>query len=387
MPGQQHLFIPGPTHIPDRVLRAMHQQSVDHRSTTFPEFVRPLLTSVQTLFDTSGKVAIFPSTGTGGWEAAMTNTVPSGSTLLLVSEGHFANLWAGAATRLGYNVSRLGGSWGVAPNTDQIEEILTGDTGHQVAAVLVVHNETATGVTADLPAIRGAMDAAEHPALLMSDGVSAIGSIPYHHDTWGVDVAVTGSQKGLMMPAGLSLLAFSRKAVEATEGVKTPRYYFDFGQMMSQNESGYFPYTPSIPLLNGLNEALAILFEEGLDNVWARHHRLADGVRSAVEEWGFKRCCKEWRDASDTVTTVMLPEGVESSLLLNHAHRQYQLDLGAGLGELTNRAFRVGHLGALNEGMILGALGLIELSLSDLGVRLPFGSGTAAALRCWAEAE
>ena len=388
MPGRQHLFVPGPTQIPDRIIRAMARASEDHRSVSFPELTWPLLSDLARLLDCSGPVACLPATGTGGWEAALTNTLEPGAVVLQTGAGAFADLWSAAAARLGYVVERLEGvAWGEAPNPAAIEAALEADASHRIAAVLVVHNETSTGVTADLPRVRGAIDAAGHPALLMSDGVSAIGSIPYRHDAWGVDVAITGSQKGLMLPAGLAIVALSERAAEVLDRVDTRRSFFDLRPMLAQNREGYFPYTPSIPMLHGLREALAMLFEEGLDQVWARHHRLADGVRAAVEAWGLERCCREWRDASDTVTTVMLPEGTSGLALLAHAHRQHHLDLGAGLGPLRDRAFRIGHLGDLNEGMVLGALSLVELALSDVGLRVPFGSGAAAALRTWAEGE
>jgi alanine-glyoxylate transaminase/serine-glyoxylate transaminase/serine-pyruvate transaminase len=388
MPGRRHLFVPGPTNIPDRVLRAMHRASEDHRSASFPNFVRPLLSSVRELFDTNGSVALFPATGTGGWEAALTNTLPVGATVLQTGAGHFADQWSDSAGRLGYGVLKSPDrEWGKAPDPTEIEDTLKADTAHQIEAVLVVHNETSTGVTADLPAVRRALDSAGHPALLLSDGVSAVGSLPYHHDAWGVDVALTGSQKGLMLPAGLTMLALSEKALSKLSSVDTPRAYFDLRPMLEQNAAGYFPYTPPLPLLYGLREALDILGEEGIEAVWARHHRLADGVRAAVEEWGLKRCCEDWRDASNTVTTVMLPQSLDGEALIRHAHEKYSLDLGGGLGPLAGKAFRVGHIGDLNEGMILGALGLIELCLSDLGFRVPFGSGAAAALRSWSEVE
>ncbi len=387
MPGRRHLFVPGPTNIPDRILRAMNRPSEDHRSLDFARLTLPILTDLSRVFDTSeGTVAIFPATGTGGWEAAMQNTLEPGSRLLMTGAGHFADLWCDLAGRLGHVVDRLPGvEWGQAPSPDTVRDVLAADTERGIAAVLVVHNETSTGVTADLPAIRAAIGDAAHPALLMSDGVSAIGSIPYHHDAWGVDVALTGSQKGLMLPAGLALLALSPRAVDLVDTVTGPRGYFDLRAMLAANDDGWFPYTPSVPMMYGLRESLTMLLEEGLHGVWARHHRLADGVRAAVEAWGYDSCCRDWRDASDTVTTVMLPPGLDGQALVAHAHRARSLDLGAGLGQLAGQAFRIGHLGDLNEGMLLGALGLVELSLSDLGARVPFGAGATAALRSWTE--
>lgn len=388
MPGRRHLFVPGPTNIPDRILRAMHRASEDHRAADFPDLVLPILSDLATVFDTSdGRVAIFPATGTGGWEAALTNTLPRGATLLMTGAGHFADLWAELATRLGYPVRRVEGlQWGEAPGAEAVEALLAADRDRVIAAVLVVHNETSTGVTADVAALRRALDDADHPALLLVDGVSSIGSIPYHHDAWRVDVGLTGSQKGLMLPAGLALLALSPRAVSLVAQDTGHRGYFDLRPMLEQNADGWFPYTPSIPMLHGLRESLTMLLEEGLDAVWARHHRLADGVRAAVEAWGLATVCAEWRDASDTVTAILVPPAIDSRALVTHAHRARHLDLGAGLGELAGRAFRIGHLGDLNEGMLLGAFGLVELSLSDLGARMPFGAGATAALRTWTEA-
>ncbi len=386
MPGRLHLFVPGPTQIPDRVLRAMHRPSDDHRSVQFPQLVLPLLRDTSRLFDAErGRVALFTASGTGGWEAALTNTLPAGSRVLLPCAGHFADLWGDAAARLGYRVERLDSmAWGDPPPADRIGEQLARDAAHEIAAVLVVHNETSTGVTADLPAIRAALDGAGHPALLMSDGVSAIASLPYHHDRWGVDVALTGSQKGLMMPAGLAISAWSPRALERVASNTAPRAYFDLRPMLAQNAEGYFPYTPSIPLLYGLRESLAMLFEEGLEPVWARHRRLAGGVRAAVGAWQLDVCCRDERFASNTVTTVMLPSGIDGKALLAHAFTRYDLALGGGLGPLGGRAFRIGHLGDLNEGMLLGALGLAEMALRDMGVPVRPGSGVAAAEDAWA---
>jgi alanine-glyoxylate transaminase / serine-glyoxylate transaminase / serine-pyruvate transaminase len=386
MSGRLHLFVPGPTQIPDRILRAMHRPSEDHRSVAFPELVMPLLQDVARLVDTEqGRVALFTSSGTGGWEAALGNTLAPGTRVLLPCTGQFADLWGDAAARLGYTVERLPGmQWGDAPPPDRIAERLAADRQHEIAAVLIVHNETSTGVTADMPAIRVALDDAGHPALLMADGVSAIGSLEYHHDHWGVDVAITGSQKGLMLPAGLAVTAWSPRALQCVASSPAPRAYFDLRPMLAQNAQGYFPYTPSIPLLYGLRESLAMLFEEGLANVWARHERLARGVRAAVLAWDLDICCRDPVRASNTVTTVMLPDGVDGKALLAHAFTRYQLALGGGLGPLAGKAFRIGHLGDLNEGMLLGALALVEMVLRDLGVAIRPGSGVAAAEGLWA---
>lgn len=380
------MFVPGPTNIPDRILRAMHRASEDHRSVAFPDLIRPLLDDTKRLFETAnGHVALFPASGTGGWEAALTNTLPPGAAVLLPCAGQFAALWGDSARRLGYQVDVLPGvEWGDAPPADRIGKVLSADTTGRIRAVLIVHNETSTGVTADLPAIRAAIDRARHPALLMSDGVSAIGSLRYRHDDWGVDVAITGSQKGLMLPAGLALVALSPKAIAAAEAA-SPRAYFDLRPMFAQNAQGFFPYTPSIPMLYGLREALAMLFEEGMEHVIERHARLARGVRAAVAAWALPTCCRDPDAASDTVTTILTPAGLDANQLIGRAFTHYNLALGAGLGPLAGKAFRIGHVGDLNEGMVLGALGLVEMVLLDFGVTLALGSGTAAAQRSWRE--
>jgi len=388
MPGRHHLFVPGPTNIPDRILRAMHRASEDHRSVAFPELVRPLIEETRRLFRTEvGSVALFPASGTGGWEAALTNTLPSGGRVLLPCAGQFAALWGDSARRLGYRVDVLPGvEWGDPPPPDRIEAALAADSGAEIRAVLIVHNETSTGVTADVQAIRAGMDRAGHGALLMVDGVSSIGSLRYRHDEWGVDVAVTGSQKGLMLPAGLALMAFSPKAIAALEH-GSPRAYFDLAPMLAQNKLGFFPYTPSIPMLYGLREALAMLAEEGMQAVITRHARLARGVRAAVAAWPLPICCRDPQAVSNTVTTIMTPAGIDASKLIANAFTRYDLALGAGLGPLAGKAFRIGHVGDLNEGMLLGALGLVEMALADAGVALTPGSGVAAAQQLWRETE
>ncbi len=386
MPGRLHLFVPGPTNIPDRVLRAMHHASEDHRSSAFPELVRPLLAAVRRLFVTeAGQVALFTSSGSAGWDAGLTNTLAPGADVLLPCAGQFATLWADAARRLGYQVQTLDVAWGDAPSPAQIEQVLRDDVDGRIQAVLIVHNETSTGVTADLPAIRRAIDAAEHGALLMSDGVSAIGSLPYDHDDWGVDVALTGSQKGLMLPAGLALMAFSPRALARLDHA-SPRAYLDLRPMLAQNAQGYFPYTPSIPMLYGLRESLATLFDEGMDHVFARHLRLARGVRAAVSAWGLSICCRDRARESNTVTTVLTPQGIDAAAMVRHAFTRYDLALGGGLGPLAGQAFRIGHVGDLNEGMLLGALGLVEMALRDVGVPVTPGAGMAAAEAAWMEA-
>lgn len=385
MPGRQHLFVPGPTNLPDRILRAMHRASEDHRAATFPDLYRPVLADLASWLGTgASQVALFPATGTGAWEVALINTVPRGGMLYLPCAGQFADLWAETATRLGYVVERDPDvMWGEPPEPARIAARLGADAGRAIAAVLIVHNDTSTGVTADLPAVRAALDASGHEALLMADGVSSIGSLPYHHDAWRVDVGLTGSQKGLMLPAGLAVVALSARALELSATLDSPRGYFDLRPMLAAATTGYTPFTPSIPMLHGLAEALTMLHEEGKEAVWARHHRLASGVRAAASAWGLATCCRSTAHASDTVTTIMLPEGVDGRAMIADAHASLDLALGAGLGPLAGRAFRIGHLGDLNEGMLLGALGLVELALYRAGVRITFGSGVAAALEIW----
>ncbi len=388
MPGRHHLFVPGPTNIPDRILRAMHRASEDHRSVAFPDLVSPLLAATAELFRAApGHVAVFTASGTGGWEVALTNTLNAGDTVLLPCAGQFAALWGSTAERLGFRVERFDDvAWGEAPSPERIAARLSEDRAKAIRAVLLVHNETSTGVTADLPAIRKAVAATGHDALLFVDGVSSIGSLRYRHDEWGMDVALTGTQKGLMLPAGLALVAFSPRALAAIESSRAPRAYFDMRAMLAQNAQGYFPYTPSIPMLYGLRESLSMLAEEGMANVISRHARLARGVRAAVAGWGLDICCRDPQRASNTVTTIMTPPGFDTARFIAHAFRRYDLALGGGLGPLAGKAFRIGHLGDLNEGMLLSALGLVEMAMIDSGHALTRGSGVAAAQVAWTEA-
>src|SRR5439155_17923168 len=302
MPGRNFLFVPGPTNVPEQILRAMDRAMEDHRSSAFPELSTAVFRDVKQAFKTTaGQPFIFPATGTGGWEAALVNTLSPGDRVLAPRYGQFSHLWIDLAQRHGLRVDIIDVDWGEGAPVERIEEILTADTQHEVKGVLIVHNETATGVTSDLAAVRRAMDAARHPALLYVDGVSSIGSIDFRMDEWKVDLAITGSQQGLMLPAGLGLVCASLKALAAREQAKCPRVFFDFGDMIKANATGFFPYTPSIPMLYGLRESLDIIFEEGLDNIFARHHRLAEGVRAAVRAWGLKLCAKAPRWHSDTV--------------------------------------------------------------------------------------
>src|SRR3989440_144582 len=380
MPGRNFLFVPGPTNVPERILRAMHRAMEDHRSSAFPELVTGLLPDLKQVFKTTaGQPFIFPATGTGGWEAALVNTLSPGDRLLAPRYGQFSHLWIDLAQRHGMRVDIIDVDWGEGAPVDRIEAILAQDRQHEIKGVLIVHNETATGVTSDVGAVRQAIDAAGHPALLYVDGVSSIGSIDFRMDDWKVDLAITGSQKGLMLPAGLGIVCASPKALAARDQAKCPRVFFDFGDMLKANATGYFPCTPSLPLLYGLRESLAILSEEGLENVFARHHRLAEGVRAAVRAWGLKLCAKAPKWHSDTVSAIMVPEGFSGADVIDVAFRRYNLALGAGLARVAGKLFRIGHLGDLNELMLLGAIAGTEMAMRDVGIKVTLGAGVAAA--------
>ncbi|HEX9284017.1 MAG TPA: aminotransferase class V-fold PLP-dependent enzyme [Gemmatimonadales bacterium] len=381
MPGRNFLFVPGPTNVPERILRAMDRAMEDHRSSAFPELATGLFRDLKKVFKTTtGQAFIFPATGTGGWEAALVNTLSPGDRVIAPRYGQFSHLWIDLAQRHGLRVDIIDVEWGEGAPAERIQEILTGDAQHEIKGVLIVHNETATGVTSDLGAVRRAMDASEHPALLYVDGVSSIGSIDFRMDEWKVDLAITGSQKGLMLPAGLGIVCASPKALAARERAKCPRVFFDFGDMIKANATGYFPYTPSLPLLYGLRESLAIIAEEGLENIFARHHRLAEGVRAAVRAWGggLKLCAKAPKWYSDTVSAILVPEGVNGADVIDVAFRRYNLALGAGLARMAGKLFRIGHLGDLNELMLLGAIAGAEMAMRDVGIKIEAGSGVAA---------
>lgn len=380
MPGRNFLFVPGPSNTPDRIQRAMHRATDDHRSSSFPDLTRAILPRLKSVFGTAdAQTFVFPATGSGMWEAALVNTLSTGDRLLAVRGGQFGHLFIDSARRLGYRVDVIETEWGAAAPPDRIEEALSADTAHELKGVLVVHNETSTGVTSDIAAVRRAMDAAGHPALLYVDGVSSLASIEFRMDDWGVDLAIAGSQKGFMLPAGLGMLAVSRKALARRESARSPRAFFDLGPMMQQNAEGYFPYTPAVTLLHGLRESLDMLLEEGLENVYCRHRRLAGACRAAVESWGLQLCATDPASYSDTVSTVMTPAGIDSRAITDTAYRRYNLSLGAGLGQLGGKAFRIGHLGDLNALMLLGALSGVEMTLKNAGVDVKLGSGVAAA--------
>jgi len=379
-PGRNFLFVPGPTNTPDRILRAMHVAMEDHRSPDFPKLTLPLFEEMKKVFKTKdGQVFIYPSSGTGAWEAALTNTRSPGDKVLASRFGQFSHLWIDLATRHGLDVIVQEEEWGTGSSPERIEEALRADKNHEIKGVMVVHNETATGVTSDVGAVRRAIDAAKHPAMLYVDGVSSIASLDFRMDEWGVDLAITGSQKGLMLPAGLGIVCASPKALAAMKDAKCRKCYFDFADHMKANPSGYFPYTPALPLLYGLRESLAVLQEEGLENVFARHHHLAEGARAAVKAWGLKTCAKEPKWNSDTVTAIMVPQGFNGADVIDRAYRRYDLALGAGLSQVAGKLFRIGHLGDLNELMLLGAIAGAEMAMRDVGIEVELGSGVAAA--------
>ena len=380
MPGYNHLFIPGPTNMPERIRRACDRGLEDMRAPDFPDFVRPLLQDLKQIFKTeTGQVFVFNGSGTGGWESAIANTLSPGDKVLTSVFGQFSMLWADMCARFGLEVQRIDCTWGEGVPVEQYAEILQADTKHEIKAVLVCHNETATGVTSDVAAVRQALDDAGHPALLMVDGVSSIASIDFRMDEWGVDVAVTGSQKGLMMPTGLAVVAVSQRALEMRQTAQLPRTYFAFEDQMRFNEQGYFPYTPATTLLHGLRASVDMLLEEGLENVFARHHHIAEGVRRAVHAWGLELCARRPELYSDTVSAILVPEQVDSSAIVQHAYHRYNLSLGGGLTKVKGRVFRIGHLGDMNELMLLTAISGAEMALRDCGVMVEPGSGVAAA--------
>jgi alanine-glyoxylate transaminase/serine-glyoxylate transaminase/serine-pyruvate transaminase len=386
MAGRNFLFVPGPTNVPDRILRAMMVAMEDHRSSRFPELTRGLFTGLKALYRCDdGEAFIFPSTGTGAWEASLTNTLSPGDRVLAPRFGQFSHLWIDMMQRLGLDVQVMEVEWGAGAPEDQIERALREDREHRIKGVMVVHNETATGVTSDVAGVHRAMDAARHPALLFVDAVSSLASIDLRFSEWRIDLCVAGSQKGLMMPAGLGIVCVGPRALEASKSAALRRVFFDFDDMRRANAGGYFPYTPSFPLLHGLRESLAMLSEEGLPNVFQRHARLAAGVRAAVAAWGLSLCCRVPRWQSDTVSAVVVPAGIDAAKVIDTAFRRYDLALGAGLSKLGGKVFRIGHLGDLNELMLAGALAGVEMAMADVGIDIVPGSGVGAAQVAWRE--
>jgi alanine-glyoxylate transaminase/serine-glyoxylate transaminase/serine-pyruvate transaminase len=383
--GRNFLFVPGPTNVPDRVQRAMMVAMEDHRSSKFPDLSTSVLHDLKKVFKTDdGQVFIFPSSGTGAWEAALTNTLSPGDKILAARFGQFSHLWIDMAQRLGYDVEVVEVEWGEGVPLDRYQEILTADKRHLIKGVLACHNETTTGVTSDIGGVRRALDAASHPALLFVDAVSSLASIDFRMDEWRVDLAVSGSQKGLMLPAGLGVLGVSQKALGAVAGAKSKRCYFDLTDMIKANAIGYFPYTPSLPMLYGLRESLNIIFEEGLEAIFFRHHYLAEGVRAAVSRgWRLNLCAREPKWYSDTVSAIVVPQGINGAHVIDVAFRRYNLALGAGLSKVAGKVFRIGHLGDLNELMLMGAIAGAEMAMLDVGIEVAPGSGVAAASNYW----
>ncbi len=383
--GRHHLFIPGPTHIPEPILNALHISSEDQRNPLIPEFSLPLFEDMKKIFKTeNGTVFLFPSSGTGAWESAITNTMSPGEKVLIYRFGMFSHLWIDMFQRLGLDVHDIDVEWGTGTPPEQVEEILTADKAHEYKVVCVTQNETATGVTSDVVAVRKAIDAANHPAMLFVDGVSSIASIDFRMDEWGVDCAISGSQKGLMLPAGLGIVCASPKALEAHKSAKLPRCYFSFEDMLKTNKDGFFPYTPEMPLLRALRVALDMLFEEGLENVFKRQYRLAEGIRRAVKDgWGLKLCAKEPKWESDTVSAIMVPEDKDAREVISTAFHKYNLALGAGLAQVAGKLFRIGHLGDLNELQCAAALAGSEMAMLDNGFDLEPGKAIAAACEYW----
>ncbi|MGZ8162168.1 MAG: aminotransferase class V-fold PLP-dependent enzyme [Methylobacter sp.] len=380
MAGRNHLYIPGPTNVPSEILNAMHVNMEDHRSPVFPELLKPLLRDLKKIFKTeAGQAFIFPATGTAGWEIALTNTLNPGDKVLIYRFGQFSHLWAEMAKRLGFIVEVHQETWGKGIPLDKLETRLKEDTQHEIKAVLATHNETATGVTSDIGGVRRAIDKADHPALLFVDGVSSIASLDFRMDEWEVDGAISGSQKGFMLPAGGAFLAFSQKALKATENSTYPRCFLDLKDQMTANQTGYTPYTPSLPILYGLRKALDMLLEEGLEHVFARHHRLAEGTRKAVSAWGLKLCAQPGFE-SDTVSAIVVPADKDARNVISTAFSRYDISLGAGLSEVAGKVFRIGHLGDMNDVSMLGALSGVEMALLDNGFNIKPGSGVAAAM-------
>lgn len=386
MPGRNHLFVPGPTNLPDSILNAMHVAMEDHRAPDFPDLVKPLLEDLKQIFRTrSGQCFVFPATGTAGWEIALTNTLSPGDRVLSYRFGQFSHLWTDMARRLGFDVECVEVTWGEGVPLDDLEARLKQDGAHRIKAVLICHNETATGVTSDLAGVRRALDAAGHPALFMVDGVSSIASLEFRMDDWGVDVALAGSQKGFMLPAGLALLAFSPKALEKRASAQSRRCFLDIQDHINTNAGGYFPYTPSIPLLYGLRQSIDLLLDEGLENVHARHRRLAEGVRRAVRAWGLELCARDPKWYSDTVSAIVVPEGYNAGEVMHVAYHRYNLSLGAGLSQVAGKVYRIGHLGDLNELTLASAIVGAEMAMLDVGIPVQPGSGIAAASQYWRE--
>src|SRR5262249_18097101 len=384
--GRHFLQIPGPTNVPDRVLRAMDRPVIDHRGPEFARLGHEVLEGLKSIFMTTGPVGIYPSSGSGAWEAAIVNTLSPGDHVLMFETGHFSNLWRDIALRHGLIVDYVPGNWRRGAQPADAAQRLEEDKQHEIKAVMVVHNETSTGATSRVAEIRRAMDRARHPALLMVDTISSLASIDYRHDEWGVDVTVGGSQKGLMLPPGLSFNAASDKALAATKTAKMPRYYWDWQEMLKPNRAGFFPYTPATNLLWGLREALLMLHEEGLNNVFRRHDRHGEATRAAVRAWGLEVWCEEPREYSSSLTAVLMPQGHDADKLREVILGKFDMSLGTGLSRLAGKIFRIGHLGHFNDLMLAGTLSGVEMGLRLANVPHQPG-GVNAALNVLAQAQ
>ncbi len=381
--GRHFLQIPGPSPVPDRILRAMSYPTIDHRGPEFAELGLKVIDGIKQIFKTQHPVVIYPASGTGAWEAALVNTLSPGDTVLMYETGHFATLWKKMAENLGLNPEFIGlpgiEGWRRGVQADQIEARLRQDSGHTIKAVCVVHNETSTGVTSDIASVRKAMDAAGHPALLLVDTISGLASADYRHDEWGVDVTVSGSQKGLMLPPGISFNALSPKALEASKTARLPRAFWGWDEIVEMNKTGYWPYTPSTNLLYGLSEALDMILGEGLDNVFARHNRLAEACRIAVRAWGLEIQCADPAVYSPVLTGVMTPEGIDADQLRKTIYERFDMSLGTGLGKMKGRMYRIGHLGDCNDLTLMATLTGCEMGMQIAGMKLA-GSGVSAAM-------
>lgn len=380
MSFQNAVFIPGPTNMPEKIRQACSMPTIDHRSPIFGEILNPCLDGVRKIIKSEdAHIFIFPSTGTGGWEVALTNTLSAGDKVLAARNGMFSHRWIDMCQRHNLDVQIVETPWGDGLPSDQYEEILKADINHEIQVVLATHNETATGVKSNIHAVRGALDSANHPAMLFVDGVSSIGSMDFQFDNWGVDVAVTGSQKGFMLPAGLAIVGFSDKAMKRKHTAKLPKTFFDIDDMIKGYSANAFPYTPPVGLMNGLKVSLEMIFEEGLENVFSRHYRIAQGVRLAVDAWGLKLCANSIDVQSDTVSAICTPEGFNATDIVTRAADKYGMAFGVGLGEVSGKVFRIGHLGMLTDAMMLSGLGVAEMVMLDLGLDIKLGSGVAAA--------
>jgi alanine-glyoxylate transaminase/serine-glyoxylate transaminase/serine-pyruvate transaminase len=380
MSFQNPVFIPGPTNIPEELRRACDMPTMDHRSAQFADILQPALSGVKKVLKTkSAEVFLFPATGSGGWETALTNTLSAGDKVLASNNGMFSQKWIDMCVRHGLDVEVASVPWGQGIPTDRYAEILAADKDHRIKVVLATHNETATGVMSDIAAVRAAMDLSNHPAMLFVDGVSSIGSMDFRMDEWGVDVAVTGSQKGFMMPVGLAITAFSRKAMAAIESAQLPRWYFDVRDMQAGYKINGYPYTPQVGLLNGLKLSCEMLLDEGLDNVFTRHARIAEGVRKAIAAWGLNLCAVSPDTYSNSVSAILTPEGFDANTLVAHASTKYDVAFGGGLGEVAGKVFRIGHLGSMSDVMALSGIATAEMCMVDLGLNIQLGSGVAVA--------